>query len=89
MEFEKMETSMGIIKPLIVVVIGFGILIYFGKSSNNLISDTGCKSAVNSFYQEKLNEAIADESKWRLGGYSSAQDYASTRTSSYKAELCN
>ena len=84
MEFGRIETSMGIIKPLIVVVIGFGILIYFGKSSNNSISDTGCKSAVNSFYQEKLNE-----SKWRLGGYSSAQDYASTRTSSYKAKLCN
>jgi hypothetical protein len=45
--------------------------------------------SVNSFYQEKLNEAIADESKWRLGGYSSAQDYASTRASSYKAKLCN
>lgn len=89
MKFGRMEIIMGIVKPLIVVVIGFGILIYFSKSSNNLISDTGCKSAVKIFYQEKLNEAIADESKWRSGGYSSAQDYASTRTSSYEAKLCN
>lgn len=78
---------MGTAKPLIVVVIGFGILIYFSKSSNHSIGDSACKSILNSFYQEKLTEAIADESLWKLGGYSSAQDYANARTSVYRAGL--
>ncbi len=78
---------MGTVKPLIVVVIGFGILIYFSKSSDNSIDDSACKSLLNSFYQEKISEAIADESLWKLAGYSSAQDYASARTSVYKAGL--
>lgn len=35
-----------------------------------------CQMLANQTYQSALKEAFADPSVWRLGGFSSAQDYA-------------
>lgn len=74
---------MGVAKPLLVVLVGFGILFFISKSMESNKEIASCKPMLDNRYQEVLREGILDESLWRLGGYDSAQDYAKSSTKVY------
>ena len=74
---------MNVAKPLLVLIITLGVLFYISRSMRPNDVNIDCQSELSNHYQEVLNEAFADESLWRLGGYDSAQDYAKSRTAVY------
>lgn len=39
-----------------------------------------CSQQADSHYRKALIEALADPSKWQLGGYDSPEDYANSRS---------